>query len=163
MINCIVSNVRNLSAGSFLVSMIYINSDFYSNGFTMPIGSGNILLNPLYVDLAKEDFHLQLASPCINSGTNLPYVTNDFDGVIRPEGIGYDIGAYEFTPTAAKNNSDGISSNENMDQYFSQLTPNISVFPNPATNAITVITNQFNNIIILYARANCIFYKSNFQ
>ena len=35
-------------------------------------------------------------SPCIDSGTNIIDVTGDYDGNIRPNGLGYDIGAYEY-------------------------------------------------------------------
>jgi uncharacterized protein YjdB len=50
------------------------------------------LLNP-----AGFDFHLLAGSPAIDAGFALPFlVTNDFDGVRRPRGAGWDIGAYEF-------------------------------------------------------------------
>ena len=52
--------------------------------------------NPLFVSAAAADFHLQAASASINAGTSLPDVPNDFDGVSRPQGGAYDIGACEF-------------------------------------------------------------------
>jgi parallel beta-helix repeat protein len=54
-------------------------------------------LNPLFVDEAKGNYHLQVGSPCIDKGTDMG-VTNDLDGNPRPLGSGYDIGAYEFVP-----------------------------------------------------------------
>src|SRR5213593_2523531 len=53
------------------------------------------MVNPLFVNLAGCDFHLQSASPLINKGTSLAQVTNDYDGIARPQGSGYDIGAFE--------------------------------------------------------------------
>jgi hypothetical protein len=50
-------------------------------------------VNPLFVNAA--DLHLQLGSPAINAG-NIVSVTNDFDGMPRPQDAYYDIGAYEF-------------------------------------------------------------------
>jgi len=41
------------------------------------------------------DFHLQGSSPAIDAGNNVG-VTSDFDGVQRPQGSAYDIGAFEF-------------------------------------------------------------------
>jgi hypothetical protein len=48
------------------------------------------LVNPPF------DFHLGATSPAIDAGLTLPLVPVDFDGVVRPRGAGYDIGAYEF-------------------------------------------------------------------
>jgi len=48
------------------------------------------LLNP-----SGFDFHLQAASPAIGAGLTTAQVTNDFEGVCRPQGAGYDIGAFE--------------------------------------------------------------------
>ncbi len=52
--------------------------------------------NPLFVNAAGHDFHLQAASPDIDQGMTLSAVTTDFDGVSRPQGAGYDIGACEY-------------------------------------------------------------------
>jgi hypothetical protein len=41
------------------------------------------------------DFHLRSDSPAIDVGLPNPQVTHDADGVTRPRGAGYDLGAYE--------------------------------------------------------------------
>jgi hypothetical protein len=86
-------------------------SDAFSNyfgttlGFCMtaplPPGPGNIANEPLFVD-AASDFHLQSASPCINSGNNAFVTGNaDLDGYARITASTVDIGAYEFqSPTS---------------------------------------------------------------
>ncbi|UCD07856.1 MAG: hypothetical protein JSW41_02730, partial [Candidatus Aenigmatarchaeota archaeon] len=39
---------------------------------------------------------LQEGSPAIDNGTNLGFIFTDIDGTSRPQGAGYDIGAYEY-------------------------------------------------------------------
>jgi parallel beta-helix repeat protein len=51
--------------------------------------------DPLLMDLASRDFHLNEGSPAIDSGIILQEIPQDFDGTPRPVGDGYDIGAYE--------------------------------------------------------------------
>ncbi len=52
--------------------------------------------DPLLVNPAGFDFHLQAGSPAIRAGLRLSYVPNDFAGVSRPSSAAYDIGAYQF-------------------------------------------------------------------
>ncbi len=58
---------------------------------------GCITNQPLFVNLAGGDYHLQSNSPCINSGKSA-YVTvsTDLDGHPRIVGGAVDMGAYEF-------------------------------------------------------------------
>lgn len=55
-------------------------------------------VNPLFVNPAAGDFHLQVGSPVINTGALLSIVTTDYDGVARPQGSSHDMGAYEVVP-----------------------------------------------------------------
>lgn len=57
-------------------------------------------LNPLFASEASGDYHLQSGSPCIDKGTDMG-VTTDFDGRSRPQGAGFDIGAYEASLLSA--------------------------------------------------------------
>jgi hypothetical protein len=74
-------------------------------GNAQPAGvtaSGNIVnaTNPNLVDPVNHDFRLQASSAsALNAGLTLVQVTADFLGVARPQGAGYDIGAYEFSST----------------------------------------------------------------
>jgi parallel beta-helix repeat protein len=51
-----------------------------------------------------SDFHLKADSPCIDNGITLSNVTSDFEGTSRPQGNGYDIGAYEQEPLSPPGN-----------------------------------------------------------
>jgi len=55
----------------------------------------NICGNPLFVNVANKDFHLQANSPCIDAGI-LPKAKFDFDSVSIPFGTAADIGVYEY-------------------------------------------------------------------
>jgi hypothetical protein len=72
-------------------------------------GVDNVTNNPLFLDFANGNLHLQSSSPCINGGRNnylsnsydLVNLTNDLDGKPRIAGGTVDIGAYEYqTPTS---------------------------------------------------------------
>ncbi len=60
-------------------------------------------LDPLFLDQANEDYHLQATSPCINAGNNdapeLP--TTDKDGLPRIVNGAVDMGAYEYQGSIA--------------------------------------------------------------
>lgn len=61
------------------------------------VGSADCAIgaDPLFVNSGAEDFRLADNSQGINNGVTLLSVTTAYDGVTRPQGIGYDIGAYE--------------------------------------------------------------------
>jgi hypothetical protein len=56
------------------------------------VGTKTILANPLFVNLAAADYHLQAGSPAINAGTTTRAPATDIDGKARSQP---DVGAYE--------------------------------------------------------------------
>lgn len=69
--------------------------DIITNANT--IQDHNLTANPLFVNPLTNDFHLQAGSTAINTGSSTQFVPSfDYDGIVRPQGIGYDIGAYEY-------------------------------------------------------------------
>jgi len=58
-------------------------------------GTGNISAEPFFVN-APSNVRLLAGSPCIDSGTSVGAPSVDIDGISRPQGSGYDMGAYEY-------------------------------------------------------------------
>ena len=58
-------------------------------------------MQQIFVDWQNGDYHLLSTSQAVDSGTSVvsTIVTYDLDGVSRPFGNEYDIGAYEYSPT----------------------------------------------------------------
>ena len=54
----------------------------------------------LFVDVANNNYRLKTGSPALNAGTSVA-VTEDADGVPRPQGFAADIGCYELAANAA--------------------------------------------------------------
>ena len=54
----------------------------------------NVTADPFFVDPVSGDFHLKEGSPAVDRGLDVG-VTEDFDGIARPQRAGFDIGAFE--------------------------------------------------------------------
>ena len=59
-------------------------------------GADYVVGDPLFVNAAGANFHLQKDSPAIDKGSSIDAPVNDFDGHSRPYGAGFDIGADEY-------------------------------------------------------------------
>lgn len=77
-----------------------IDGRTFENGGTYdvlgtPLGKGEIIANPLFVDYANRDLRLRKGSPAIDAGASLGYEL-DFDNKPIPSGEAPDMGAYEY-------------------------------------------------------------------
>jgi hypothetical protein len=77
-------------------------SDQCSSGLSFSYTvSGTLSSDPLFANGSasfsqQADFSLKAGSPAIDSGLTLSAAAVDIVGIARPQGAGYDIGAYEF-------------------------------------------------------------------
>ena len=100
-------------------------------------GTNYVEGNPLFVNPSGADFHLQLNSPAIDSGSSINAPATDYDLNLRPMGLGYEMGAFEYiTPTPD-------ISLEQETTSFANTTVN-----NPVSNGITVRNVGTANLII---------------
>jgi len=79
-----------------LVSYSDIDQDGYAGS------NGNLNANPLFADPAGGNYRLQAGSPCLNAADDLDAPKNDLDNTLRPQGDGYDMGAYELAAAAVE-------------------------------------------------------------
>ena len=92
--------------GTSLSNVQVKNNITYGGRISDPISgatfSGNRdYTDPKLVSPSTYDSHLQAGSPAIDAGVILTEVTIDLDGIIRPQGVFFDIGAYEYPTTVA--------------------------------------------------------------
>ena len=80
-------------------SIVYEDYNLFFNNITNTVGvtsSGHSLVgDPKFVAPLNDDYHLQFGSAAIDHGVDAGVYT-DLDGELRPMGVGFDIGAYEY-------------------------------------------------------------------
>ena len=114
--NNIIDNVKSLNRSSSMSGQSFTYNNFHSNNssdwsYTVKSGTGNINLDPKYEGASLGNYRLMPDSPLIDKGKDLTEINFDFEGNARPQGKGYDIGAYEFQD----NSTSSINANAGED------------------------------------------------
>lgn len=81
------------------VSGVTVSGNSYHPGHPIILGGSDseaITGEVLFVNEAGQDFQVRSGSSVIDRGQTLPTVLTDHDGKPRPQGSGYDVGAFEF-------------------------------------------------------------------
>ncbi len=125
------ASVGNVVKNNLAASSIIITSP------TMGTESNNIKIGALanyanyFVDVAEFalpgqfDLHLKTGSPAIDAGDGVGAPLEDYDGLHRPQGMQFDVGAYEFV-----NNSSTDNLSEQVD---------ILLYPNPSSGKFQLV------------------------
>ncbi len=87
-------NTATLEATLWGMDMWANGTDWGGKG-AITTGTVNIWADPLFVDPAAGDYHIQPASPAVDAGVDAD-ASKDIDGDFRPYGAGLDIGADEI-------------------------------------------------------------------
>ena len=66
-----------------------------TNTIGLSSGGHSLVGDPKFVDPLHDDYYLQFGSAAIDHGVDAG-VHTDLDGLPRPKGLGFDLGAYEY-------------------------------------------------------------------
>lgn len=78
-------------------NILFQNESEFDNGSpSQTTEDHNLATDPSFVNAGTRDLHIQSVSSARNAGVTLVDVPDDYDGVTRPKGAAYDIGAFEF-------------------------------------------------------------------
>jgi hypothetical protein len=120
-------------------NLLYNNASLYIQGGTVPL-KNTITADPQFVNYQSNgtgDYHLKSTSPAIDAGVALGAPAMDYEDNSRPQGNGYDIGAFEFgvaaTPTTAVSDTPVPSTAPTSTPVLPSATQTPTLTPTPAT------------------------------
>ncbi|MCF7793886.1 MAG: hypothetical protein K9N09_09085 [Candidatus Cloacimonetes bacterium] len=136
-VHTIVNSIIWSNTEPYFSDMTEVHYSCVENGWN---GTGNIILDPLFMNPFEYDFHLQDNSPCIGAGINeieingITYFAPDFDleGNDRPDPVGSmpDMGAYENPlgePQVEISNNQLPTTNLQLTNYPNPFNPNTTI------------------------------------
>ena len=125
--------------------------------------------NQIFVDNKNGNFHLLPSSQPVNIGTSLvnSVVSFDIEGVSRPQGSGFDIGAYEFTSATSMDEETLLNDFILFQNYPNPFNPSTKIsWQSPVSSWQTlkvydVLGNEVATLIDEYRSAGI--YEINFD
>ncbi len=160
----ISNNIVYGSGGTFPTSgctMSYCNNNSYPDGNPfINAPPGLVLLSHTLSNFSSLNFHLNSTSVAIDKGISVNSPAFDFDGIARPSGSGYDIGAYEYRTSYPRYdvNEDGVVDINDLilvKQHFNEVVsipyPKYDVKINGIVNIedITIVAQHFGEITLV--------------
>jgi len=118
---CSQNSISQIDVKSYLIDSVTVAYNLI-DGINVDDGSFPIFGNPGFANTSDEDFHLTINSPAIENGTSVNAPATDFDSIVRPIGLGYDVGAYEYSI------SQSLFSNHKNDKCYCYPNPTKGVF-----------------------------------
>ena len=110
-------NVPNSIKNGYIQTPVHVSYSLIQEQWT---GDGNLIgVDPLFVDIANEDFSLQLNSPCIDAGT-ADIDQDGTDDITEYYGSAPDMGAYELLNM-------GLTNFVLASNYVSPLNDSVSI------------------------------------
>lgn len=103
---CVGASLNTENSTLSISNNIYYKSSGNIANTTCNAGSGSTAsgdfknLNPLLTNVSANNFRLQPNSPSIDKGIIISSFVKDIEGTSRPQGSGYDLGAYEYITTS---------------------------------------------------------------
>lgn len=148
---------QNVSGGYDPTGFELKNSLFMGTRPSDASDPSNLLAeNSFFIDAVNHDYHLVANSPAINSGVNIPEVTEDFDGNPRVNGS-YDVGAFERTEATGfefiTSLSEGFELYDNFPNPFNPET-NISFSIGETSRVALQIYNSLGEKILTIVDKN---------
>ena len=101
----LTDNLEPYAMSSYIDSISSDYNCWHGSDGNVPVweGSNKVVSNPIFLDPSLNNFQLQSTSPAVNAGSSSIslVVQKDFLGLSRPQGSGYDIGAFEYDENTA--------------------------------------------------------------
>lgn len=102
-------DVKEGASGTVVKNNIsYQNRVNIQNIGTGTVQANNLTADPKFVGPTTDNFRLQAGSPAIDKGVSLVDVKMDIDGILRPQGSAYDIGAHEYRSTSSTTSTSSV-------------------------------------------------------
>jgi hypothetical protein len=89
--NLIAGHAIGLNTPSSFTGTLTADTNLFWNDYDSLVGSNAIRQDPLL----SSNYHLRPGSPAVDAGLSIPWLLEDLEGNPRPQGLKYDIGAFE--------------------------------------------------------------------